>query len=181
MRHRSRVELEQQLAFLESAPVGVGSLELVVRRPAARTREVLAEGELDLDLGLVGDDWSTRGSRQTPDGSANLDMQLTVMSHRMVSLLASDAQALAGDQLYVDLDLSHVNLPAGSRLAIGPEAVIEVSEIPHRGCAKFVERFGPEAMRFVNGRVGRQLRLRGLNARVVVGGLVRPGDKVAKL
>jgi MOSC domain-containing protein YiiM len=86
---------------------------------------------------------------------------------------------LAGDQLYVDLDISVNNLPAGSLLAVG-EAMLEVSEDPHLGCAKFLERFGAEAMRFVNSRIGRQLRLRGMNTRIVVPGTVRLGDPAVK-
>ena len=91
-----------------------------------------------------------------------------------------DRRVLAGDQLHVDLDLSEANLPPGTRLALGT-AVIEVTPEPHRGCAKFVERFGRDAMRFVNSPIGRELRLRGLNARVVVPGTVRPGDEIRKV
>jgi MOSC domain-containing protein YiiM len=108
---------------------------------------------------------------------------VTVMSARMIGLLGDTAEgrALAGDQLYVDLDISHDNLPAGSRLAIGANAVLEVSAKPHAGCKKFLARFGEEAVAFVNSETGRQLRLRGLNARVVAGGVVRPGDVVRRI
>ncbi|MFL6078545.1 MAG: hypothetical protein ACJ714_01315 [Ornithinibacter sp.] len=182
--HRTPEELAAFVPELLRAPRDVGTLTLVVRRPAPGEREVLDEGELDLALGLVGDTWSERGSSRTPDGGPHPDRQLTVMSARMVEFLAGGParRPLAGDQLYLDLDLSHDNLPAGSRLTIGEPsgrgAVIEVSEAPHTGCAKFVERFGAEAMRFVNGPVGRPMRLRGLNARVIVPGRVRPGDPV---
>ncbi len=182
MRHRTPEELEAHVDQLRAAPKDVGTLELVVRRPAEDEREVLAEGLLDPEHGLIGDTWRLRGSSRTADGSADPDMQLNVMSHRMVEFLAIDPvrRSLAGDQLYLDLDLSEANLPAGTRLSIG-EAVIEVTPQPHRGCHKFMARFGEPAMRFVNGRVGRELRLRGLNARVVTPGVVRPGDKVAKV
>ena len=182
--HRTPDELEAFLPQLLAAPRDVGTLELVVRRPAPGQREVLDEGELDLELGLVGDSWPQRGSSRTADGGPHPEMQLNVMSARMVGFLAVDParRALAGDQLYLDLDLSQDNLPVGSRLTIGDPAgrgaVIEVTAPPHTGCAKFVERFGAEAMRFVNGAVGRPMRLRGLNARVVVPGRVRPGDPV---
>ena len=182
--HRTPEELQAFLPQLLAAPRDVGTLELVVRRPAPGEREVLDEGELDLAEGLVGDTWAQRGSSRTPDGGPHPEMQLNVMSARMVAFLAGDPRrrALAGDQLYLDLDLSQENLPAGTRLTIGAPtergAVIEVTEPPHTGCAKFVERFGAEAMRFVNGEVGRPMRLRGLNARVVVAGRVRPGDLV---
>lgn len=182
--HRTPEELEAFLPIVLATPKDAGTLELVVRRPTEGRREVLEEGELDTTVGLVGDSWSERGSSRTPDGRPHPDTQLNVMSAPMVAFLARDPdrRALAGDQLYLDLDLSRDNLPVGTRLVIGDPsvrgAVIEVTEPPHTGCAKFVERFGAEAMRFVNGREGRALRLRGLNARVVVPGRVRPGDAV---
>jgi hypothetical protein len=164
------------------APRDGGTVELVVSRPGPGERRVLAAGQLDLDVGLVGDTWSTRRSRVRPDGSLDTTRQLTVMSARAIALVASSPQdwALAGDQLFVDLDLSEENLPAGARLAVGT-AVIEVSAAPHNGCAKFTRRFGPDAIRLVNSPEGRALRLRGLNARVVEPGTVRRGDPVAKV
>jgi hypothetical protein len=154
----------------------------MVRRPQTGEREVLALGELDLIEGLVGDNWRTRGSSLTADGSAHPEMQLNIMNSRVIALVAQNEGRwqLAGDQLFIDLDLSAENLPPGSRLAIG-SAVIEVSAQPHTGCQKFVERFGVEAMRFVNSSVGRQLRLRGINARVVQAGVVRVGNRVKKI
>ena len=182
MRHRTTTELEAHLDHLRDAPKDIGTLAHVVSRPAEDEREVLAEGMLDPEHGLVGDTWRLRGSSRTADGSAHPDMQLNVMSHRMVDFLAIDSarRPLAGDQLYLDLDLSEANLPPGTRLSIG-DAVIEVTEPPHRGCAKFMARFGEPALRFVNSSVGRELRLRGLNARVVTAGVIRPGDTVTKL
>ncbi len=182
MLQRTADELEAHLDHLRAAPADDGTLDLVVCRPGPGERRVLDVGELHPAHGLVGDSWATRGSRRTADGSAHPDMQLNVMSSRMAGFLAVDPDRvpLAGDQLYVDLDLSEANLPAWTRLAVG-DAVIEVTDQPHTGCAKFIDRFGEPAMRFVNGRVGRPLRLRGLNARVVVAGPVRPGDPVRKV
>jgi hypothetical protein len=167
---------------LRAAPSASGRVDTIVRRPTAGEREVLEEGTLDMAEGLVGDDWSTRGSRLTPDGGAHPGMQLNVINVRLSTLVAVDPvrRILAGDQLHVDLDLSEANLPPGTRLALG-SAVIEVTPEPHRGCAKFVERFGRDAMRFVNSPVGRELRLRGLNAKVVVPGTVRQGDEIRKV
>ena len=143
---------------------------------------MLAEGTLDPAVGLVGDTWIERGSSRTDDGSAHPDMQLNVINARVSGLLAvdPDRRALAGDQLHLDLDLSEDNLPPGTQLALG-SAVIEVTDQPHTGCKKFSARFGADALRFVNSPVGRQLRLRGMNARVVVPGTVRPGDPVKKV
>jgi MOSC domain-containing protein YiiM len=145
-------------------------------------RELPGEAMLDQAGGLAGDNWLERGGNTTPDGSADPERQVTVMNARVAELVAggTDRMPLAGDQLYVDLDLSPANLPAGTRLAVG-SAVIEVSEEPHLGCAKFAARFGEEALRFVNSRTGRGLRLRGLNARILTSGTVRPGDRVSKL
>jgi hypothetical protein len=180
--HRTTAELTAALDDLRGAPADRGRVELVVRRPAHGERELLDEGTLDLAEGLVGDNWSTRGSRLTPDGAAHPGMQLNVINVRLSTFVAVDPErrVLAGDQLHVDLDLSEANLPAGTRLALG-SAVIEVTPEPHRGCAKFVERFGRDAMRFVNSPIGRELRLRGLNARVVQPGTVRAGDEIRKV
>jgi hypothetical protein len=176
-------ELEAGLDEIRRAPRAEGTVELIVRRPTENEREVLEEGTLDLDEGLVGDMWRIRGSKRTPDGSSHPDMQLTVMSARAVDLVAAgdrERWALAGDQIYVDLDISEENLPPGTRLALG-SAVIEVTPEPHTGCAKFHARFGGDAHTFVNTRKHRHLRLRGLNAKVVVPGTVRRGDTIRKL
>jgi MOSC domain-containing protein YiiM len=139
------------------------------------------EAELDLVEGLRGDGWRTRGSRETADGSAHPEMQLTLMNARAAELVAGDKdrRALAGDQLYLDLDLSIDNLPPGMRLAIG-SAVIEITAPPHTGCRSFTNRFGSDATRFVNSREGKRLRLRGANAKVVQAGIVRWGDRAWK-
>jgi hypothetical protein len=180
--HLTIAELETGLDHIRAAPKDAGSVELLVRRPSVGGREVLTTGELDAAEGLRGDTWMLRGSSRTADGSRHPDMQLNVMSARAIALVAQvrERWALAGDQLYVDLDLSEQNLPAWTKLAIGT-AVIEVTDQPHTGCAKFVERFGVDAMKFVNSPVGRSLRLRGLNARVVQPGIVRAADSVRKI
>jgi hypothetical protein len=180
--HRGTAELEAGLEEIRRSPRDRGRLELVVRRPAVDEREVLDEGVLDPAEGLVGDTWNVRGSRRTPDGSPHPDMQLNVMNARLAALVAGDVArwGLAGDQLYVDFDLSEASCPPGTRLGIG-SAVIEVTAQPHTGCAKFAGRFGEDALRFVNSPIGRELRLRGVNARVVTAGTVRPGDEVRRL
>jgi len=181
MEHLSRERLTAGLGRIRNSPPDGGRLVLIVRRPAVGERDLPAEAVLDRATGLAGDNWLARGSSGTPDGSADPNRQITVMNARVAELVAggTDRMALAGDQLYLDLDLSVDNLPAGSLLAVG-EVVLQVSEAPHLGCAKFIERFGAEAMRFVNSRTGRQLRLRGMNTRVVVPGTVRLGDMAAK-
>ena len=179
--HLPREHLMAGLGHIRDSPQDGGRVVLVVSRPAVGQRELPAEAVFDQVAGLNGDNWLSRGSKSTADGSADPERQVTVMNARAAELVAGgrERMPLAGDQLYVDLDLSLDNLPAGSLLAVG-QAVLRVSEATHLGCAKFVERFGAEAMRFVNSRLGRQLRLRGMNARVVVPGIVRPGDLATK-
>ncbi len=182
IRHLSTSELEAGLEEIRRAPKDNGVLEMIVRRPQVGEREILPEGELDLSEGLVGDNWRKRGSKTTADGSAHPEMQLNLMNVRATALVAQSRERwhLAGDQLFVDLDLSEQNLPPGSQLAIGT-AIIEVTPVPHNGCAKFVERFGADAMKFVNSPVGKELHLRGINAKVVKPGVVQVNDSIRKI
>ena len=175
-------ELESALDHLRAAPPDAGTLTLVVRRPARGERELPAEAVVDEADGVVGNNWLSRATSRAKAAGRHLDAQVTVMSARMVGLLGdTDAErALAGDQLYVDLDLSHDNLPAGSRIEVGDDVVLEVTAKPHAGCKKFLARFGADAVAFVNSEEGSRLRLRGLNARVVRGGVVRVGDDVRR-
>ena len=182
VKHLTMQELEAALDHLREAPKDEGVLQLIVCRPAVDERQVLDMAELDPLKGLIGDNWVVRGSSKTPDGSPHPEMQINIMNARVTSLVAQELERwpLAGDQLYIDMDLSKENLPAGSRIAIG-SAVLEVSPLPHTGCHKFVARFGLEAMQFVNSTVGKELCLRGINAKVVQGGVVKLGNKAKKL
>jgi hypothetical protein len=175
-------ELQAGWQEILRSPRDGGPVELIVRRPQSGQREVLQEGVLDLTDGLIGDNWRLRGSYATADGSPHPEMQLTLMNSRAIALVAQDKDrwALAGDQLYLDLDLSDENLPAGSRLAIG-STVIEITAQPHTGCRSFTARFGKDATRFVNSREGKRHRLRGANAKVIQPGNVRVGDFAHKL
>jgi hypothetical protein len=182
MKQLTTAELEAGLAAVRQSPKDSGVLEMIVRRPRVGEREVLDEAELAVVDGLVGDTWKLRTSKRTSDGSPHPEMQLNIMNSRVATLVAQqrDRWALAGDQLFVELDLSAENVPAGTRLAIG-SAIVEVTAEPHTGCAKFVERFGLDATKFVNSPIGRQLNLRGINAKVVRPGTIRVGDVVRKL
>jgi hypothetical protein len=181
MEHLTLAQLEAGLDEIRRSPRDTGVLEMIVRRPDVGRREVLETGELSLSDGLVGDNWKERGSSRTPDKASHPDMQLNIMSSRVIALVAGERTRwhLAGDQLFVDLDLSAENLPPGTRLAIGG-AVVQVTDQPHTGCQKFVERFGVDALKFVSTPQGRQLNLRGVNARVVQPGVIRTGDVVTR-
>ncbi len=173
-------ELEAGLDHLRAAPKGEGVVELIVRRPTVDEREAVDEAELDLEEGLVGDSWRARG--RSGGRPANEKAQITVMNVRSTALVAGERERwpLAGDQLYVDFDLSGEHIPPGTRLAVGT-AVIEVTDDPHTGCKKFSARFGLESLTFVNSPEGRALNLRGINTRVVEPGTVRVGDAIRRL
>lgn len=174
MKHLSTEQIEAGMDEIRQSPDNNGILELIVRRPQEDQREVLETGELDTEKGLVGDDWLT------DDG--NPETQLAIMNSRIIDLIAQEKERwkLAGDQLYIDLNLTDENLPHGTRLQIG-DAVIEVTPKPHNGCKKFVERFGLEAMKFVNSPIGKQFHLRGIYAKVVQSGTIRQGDVIQKI
>lgn len=173
-------ELQAGLDHIRQSPRDNGPLMLIVRRPRVEERELLTEAQLDCHEGLVGDNWRVKGSQSTADGASHPDMQLTIMNTRVIDLVAQGQERwpLAGDQLYVDLDLSDANLPAGTRLGIG-SAVVEVTAVPHTGCRKFMARFGRDAMKFVNW--SQSLHYRGINAKVVEPGTIRVGDCVRKV
>jgi F420H(2)-dependent quinone reductase len=175
-------DLDAHLDAIRSAPRDDARLELIVLRPAVDERTAVATAILDPVEGIVGDDWRRRGNRRTPDGSADPEDQLTIMSTRVLRAIEPDSSRwpLAGDQLYLDMDLGEENLPAGTRLAIG-EAVVVVSAKPHTGCSKFAARFGADARAWINAPAARELRMRGINARIERGGTVRTGDLVRKL
>lgn len=180
--HLTSEQLDAGIDHVRGVPADAGTVELIVRRPDVDEREVLEEGRLDVEIGLVGDTWDRRASSAMPDGAPHPEAQLTLMNVRVADLIAQDPErrALAGDQLFVDFDISTENLPPGTRVRVGA-AVVQITAKPHTGCAKFTQRFGLPAMRWVNSDIGKALRLRGVNARVVEPGIVRRGDAVTKL
>ncbi len=182
MDHASLSELEDKLNYILNSPKSEGILKQIVRRPDIDQREVLQSGELSFSDGLEGDSWKYRGSRRTEDGSSHPDMQINIMNARIIELIAKDESrwALAGDQLYIDIDLSPDNLPPGSKLKIG-DAELMITEQPHTGCGKFKERFGSDALKFINSAYGKENNFRGVNARVTKEGKINSGDAVFKI
>ena len=180
--HLSITELEAGMEHIRQSPRDNGMVKLIVRRPNVDERELVDQADFSLTDGLVGDNWKQRGSASTPDHSAHPEAQVTVMNARAAVLMAQSDERLplAGDQLYVDFDLSDDNIPAGTRIQLG-SVVLEVSAKPHTGCNKFSARFGLEALKFVNSPEGKHLHLRGINTKVVQAGILRVGDTVKKL
>lgn len=182
----TRAVLDAAIPHVRQAPRGRGTVDLIVRRPLVETREVLDEASFTPEEGLVGDTWRERFCRRSADGSPHPDMQITLMGTRAIAAISPDRTRwpLAGDQLLVDLDLTYEHLPFGTRLLLGDAdggVILEVTDQPHTGCDKFIARFGLDAMKWVNSPEGRVLNLRGIYAKVVRRGVVRPGDAVVVL
>jgi hypothetical protein len=176
-------DLQAELTKLGDSPKDNGTVEMIQRRPDIGEREILQEAELDLVEGLLGDTWKQRGSKHTEDGKAHPEAQIAIMNSRVIQAIAQDRLrwSLAGDQLFLDFDISSDNLKAGDHLAIGT-AILEVTPYPHNGCGKFSERFGSAATRLVNSKESREGRhYRGINTRIVQAGTIRQGDTVTKI
>ncbi len=180
--HLSIEELEAGLDHIRRSPRDEGVVKMIVRRPNIDEREVVHKGKLDAVTGLIGDTWKTRFNKHAEDGTANIDAQVTIMNARTIALLAQSEErwSLAGDQLYIDMDLSDENIPTGTRLTLGT-AILEVTPLPHTGCKKFAERFGTDATKFVNSKEGKRLHLRGINAKVIEAGEIQVSDGVRKV
>jgi MOSC domain-containing protein YiiM len=177
--HRDAEQLAAGLEEVRRSPADAGAVELIVIRPGVDQRTLLETARISRETGVEGDSWDQRPSRRTPDGGPNPAAQVTVMNSRAADLVAGSRERwpLAGDQIYVDLDVSLTNLPTGTLLHLG-EATLEVTDAPHTGCAKFSARFGVEALRLTATPDGKELRLRGINTAVVRGGSFAVGDQV---
>jgi hypothetical protein len=182
MMHLSLEKLREGLAEIRQSPKDGGPLQAIVIRPETDARVSLQRCEFSPELGVHGDNWARGCWMSLPDGRPHPDVQVTIMNARTIALIAQEEARwqLAGDNLLVDLDLSADNLPPGTRLSVG-SVVLEITEVPHKGCKKFAGRFGVDATRFVNSRDGLRMHLRGIYARIVKPGLVAVGDAVKKL
>ena len=181
-KHLTRDELQAGLLHILDSPKDNGVLEGIVVRPAHGERRDLQSCPVSLEGGTHGDHWAKGCWMSTEDGKPHPDVQICIMNSRCIALVAKDRNRwpLAGDNLFIDLDLSPENLPTGQRLHIGT-AVMEITAVPHLGCKAFAERYGESAVVFVNGPRGRANRLRGIYARIVQDGILTVGDRVTKV
>ncbi len=182
LRHLRLDELREGLGDIMQSPKDRGVLKAIVIRPVTDERLSLQQCALSPEGGVHGDHWAKGCWMSLPDGRPHPDVQVAIMNARTIGLIAQDEARwpLAGDNLFVDLDLSADNLPPGTRLSIG-SSMLEITEEPHKGCKKFAERFGVDATRFVNSRDGVRLHLRGIYAKIVEPGMVAVGDTITKL
>lgn len=173
------VDLETILEDVRNSPTEVGKILLIAVRPANGERLVVDQARMSTETGLEGDNWLDRSADKDNVSRHN---QLTLMNSRFADAITPDGKGweLAGDQLYVDFDISLENAPAGTLLQVGG-ATIRISEEPHTGCAKFVRRFGREMLKMTQTDVGKDLRLRGVNASVIESGTVCTGDSIRRV
>ncbi|MEM7334639.1 MAG: MOSC domain-containing protein [Chloroflexota bacterium] len=175
-------QLNEGIPVILESPKNNGRIDLITIRPATNERVLKDEVEISIENGVEGDNWKTRGSNSMPDKSSNPEAKITIMNSRVIKHITQSDSGWewAGDQFFVEMDLSEENLPAGQQLQLGT-AVLEVSAVPHTGCAKFVARFGKDAHKFVNNQYGRSQRFRGVNLKVIKGGTVKVGDTAQKI
>ncbi len=172
--HLALADLTAGYAQLPANPTEHGKVTLICQRRADGTRIYPSSAHLSRSEGLHGDAWSSRPPRDP-------NCQVTVINSGVAELIANGQPlGLFGDNLFVTLDLSDRNLPAGSRLQVGT-AVAEVTSEPHDGCAKFHARFGAAALRFVQDRRTRSRNLRGIHWRIIQDGDVHVGSPVTLL
>ena len=181
MPHVTAAEFQERLPEILNAPKDNGVLKMIVIRPVENERRILDSCELSAAKGIHGDNWADGCWKKLPDGSPHPDVQIALTNQRVMEAIASDPErrALAGDNLYVDLDLSEENLSPGDRLCVG-SAILEITDTPHNGCGKFKQRFGGDALGFINSPLGKSFHLRGIYAKVVQDGVVSVGDLVTK-
>lgn len=181
-KHLSREELMAGLPHILAAPKDEGALKAIMVRPQSEARQDVDSIHVSLAGGVEGDHWAKGCWMSTEDGKPHPDVQICIMNARCIDLIAGgrDNWAPAGDNLFIDMDLTPDNLPPGTRIAVGA-AVLEITATPHNGCAKFIERYGRDACVFVNTGEGKRYRLRGIYGRVIQDGRVSVGDTVTKL
>lgn len=180
--HPTVETLETGLEIIRNSPQDNGTLEMIVVRPAKNQRSTLQECELSLKRGVEGDHWANGCWKSLPDGSPDPDVQVTIMNSRCLKLISASSSQwpLAGDNLIVDMDLSVQNLQPGQKLSIG-SAILEITSVPHTGCNNFKERFGIDSLKFISSKIGKELRLRGIYARIIRDGHIKVGDRLKKI
>lgn len=182
MTHVTTAIIEKQLPYVEASPKDNGVIKLIVVRPKTNKRQILDSCFISYEKGMEGDNWTLGCWKTTEDGSPHPDVQIAITNYRIHEIFSNldKDRALAGDNLFVDLDLSERNLKAGDRLALG-SAIIKITSVPHNGCGKFKERFGIDALKFVNSPIGKQMHLRGIYAKVIQNGIVSVNDTIKKI
>ena len=181
-RHLTLAELEAGLPEILQAPKDNGTLAAIVIRPEPARTGGTGKLRSQPEAGYAGDNWASGCWKTTYDGAPHPDVQICIMNARCIALIAQDRGnwAPAGDNLFIDMDLTPDNVPPGTQLAIGT-AVIEITDTPHNGCESFIARYGRDACIFVNTREGKRLRLRGIYGRIVRDGRLAVGDSARKV
>lgn len=174
--------LNDSFSDILDSPITNGTIELIVCRPKTNARKILTEAELTIEEGLVGDCWKNKRNFMRKDGLPDVEVQLTLMNSRCINAIAGSKEfwPLAGDQLFVDLNLCKTVLQPKQQLKIN-DAIIEITDVPHLGCSKFSKRFGSDALKFVNSKNGKLHNLRGVNAKIIQPGVIKTGAIIERI
>jgi len=165
-------ELERAWQDAPPLPRGRGGVRRICVRTGGGAHACPPRVRVTCEGGVDGDRWAREPQRR-------LDAQVTLIAARVAEWIARPGSPpeAAGDNFHVDLDVGVEALPVGTRIRLGT-AVVEVTALPHSGCAKFRDRFGLDAVRWVNDPGHRERRLRGVNCRVIADGEVAVDDAV---
>ena len=177
--------LDKPINYNQSSPRDNGVVKLLVIRPETHVRTLPNAVVVSVEQGVVGDKWEAECTIKLENGKSNPDLQIAIINTKVIKEIAQsdfdmDRLALAGDNIYADLNLCEENMPVGQQIQIG-NTLLEVTPFPHFGCKKFSERYSVEDLKVVNSTAGKPQHLRGIYVKVIKNGSISIGESIKKI